>query len=82
MEELNLILDMTHLADASFWEAANRFKGSVLASHNNCRAIAPGDRQFDDAQIPGRSASVALRTTSSPGLRSPKTSRKWKPGQS
>jgi membrane dipeptidase len=51
MEELNLILDMTHLADASFWEAANRFKGSVLASHNNCRAIAPGDRQFDDAQI-------------------------------
>src|SRR5580698_5606959 len=51
MEELNLILDMTHLADESFWQAADHFKGPVLASHNNCRAIVPGDRQFDDAQI-------------------------------
>ena len=34
MEELNLILDMTHLADESFWQAADHFKGPVLASHN------------------------------------------------
>jgi membrane dipeptidase len=51
MEELNLVLDMTHLADESFWQAADHFKGPVLASHNNCRALVPGDRQFDDAQI-------------------------------
>jgi membrane dipeptidase len=51
MEELNLILDMTHLADESFWQAADHFQGPVLASHNNCRALVPGDRQFDDAQI-------------------------------
>jgi membrane dipeptidase len=51
MEDLNLVLDMTHLADESFWQAADHFKGPVLASHNNCRAIVPGDRQFDDAQI-------------------------------
>jgi membrane dipeptidase len=51
MEELNLILDMTHLADESFWQAADHFRGPVLASHNNCRALVPGDRQFDDAQI-------------------------------
>lgn len=51
MEETNLILDMTHLADASFWQAAEAFHGPVLASHNNCRAITPADRQFDDDQI-------------------------------
>ena len=51
MEEAGLILDMTHLADESFWEAARLFRGPVLASHNNCRALTPGDRQFDDDQI-------------------------------
>ena len=51
MEELSLILDLTHLADESFWQALEQFRGLVLASHNNCRAIAPGDRQYDDDQI-------------------------------
>jgi membrane dipeptidase len=51
MEELDLILDLTHLADESFWQALEQFDGPVLASHNNCRAITPGDRQYDDDQI-------------------------------
>lgn len=51
MEELGLILDLTHLADQAFWEAVDRFRGPVLASHNNCRSIAPGQRQFTDEQI-------------------------------
>lgn len=51
MDELNLILDLTHLADESFWEAIEQFSGPVLASHNNCRTITPGDRQYDDDQI-------------------------------
>ncbi|HVW84799.1 MAG TPA: membrane dipeptidase [Bryobacteraceae bacterium] len=51
MEGLGMILDLTHLADESFWEAARLFHGPVLASHNNCRALTPGDRQFDDDQI-------------------------------
>jgi membrane dipeptidase len=51
MEQLNLILDLTHLADESFWEALKQFRGPVLASHNNCRAITPHQRQFDDDQI-------------------------------
>lgn len=51
MEQLRLILDLTHLADDSFWQALERFTGPVLASHNNCRAIAPGDRQYSDEQI-------------------------------
>jgi membrane dipeptidase len=46
-----MILDLTHLADESFWEAVAYFDGPVLASHNNCRALVPGDRQFTDDQI-------------------------------
>lgn len=51
MAEVGLILDLTHLADESFWEALKIWKGPVLASHNNCRALVAGDRQFGDDQI-------------------------------
>lgn len=51
MEQLGLILDLTHLADDSFWEAIERFGGPVLASHSNCRALVPGDRQLTDDMI-------------------------------
>ena len=51
MEEIGMILDVTHLADESFWQAVDLFKGPALASHNNCRALVPGDRQFSDDQI-------------------------------
>lgn len=51
LEEVGMILDLTHLADRSFFEALDIFEGPVLASHNNCRALCPGDRQFSDEQI-------------------------------
>jgi len=51
MSEIGMILDLTHLADESFWEAVAYFEGPVLASHNNCRALVPGERQFSDEQI-------------------------------
>ena len=51
MDELGMILDVTHLSDQSFWEALELFDGAVLASHNNCRALVPGERQFSDDQI-------------------------------
>lgn len=51
MENLRLILDLTHLSDQAFWQALGIFNGVVLASHNNCRARVPHQRQFDDAQL-------------------------------
>lgn len=51
MQELGIALDMTHLADESFWEAAKVYSGPIIASHNNCRALVPGQRQFSDDQI-------------------------------
>jgi len=51
MEELNIILDATHLCDDAFWQALDHFNGAVWASHNNCRALVNHDRQFSDEQI-------------------------------
>lgn len=50
-EDLGMVLDATHLTDKGFWQALDAFRGPVLASHNNCRALVPGDRQFSDDQI-------------------------------
>jgi membrane dipeptidase len=51
MERLNLILDVTHLCDDSFWEALDHFHGPLWASHSNCRSLVPHNRQFSDEQI-------------------------------
>lgn len=51
MQVQGIILDLTHLSDKAFWEALENFDGHVIASHNNCRALVPHQRQFDDAQI-------------------------------
>lgn len=51
MEELGILLDLTHLSDKAFWQALDSFNGPVLASHNNCRVLVPHQRQLDDKQI-------------------------------
>jgi membrane dipeptidase len=51
MSEAGMVLDVTHLADDAFWQAVEIFKGPLWASHTNCRALVPGDRQFSDEQI-------------------------------
>jgi membrane dipeptidase len=50
-DKLGIILDATHLSDTSFSQALDLFSGPVLASHNNCRALVPHQRQFSDEQI-------------------------------
>jgi membrane dipeptidase len=51
MQQLGIVLDVTHLTDRAFWEALDLFAGPVWASHNNCRALVPHPRQFSDEQI-------------------------------
>ncbi len=50
-DRVGMILDATHSSDPSFYQALDLFRGPVMASHNNCRALVPGDRQFSDEQI-------------------------------
>jgi len=51
MEEAGIVLDVTHLSDQSFWQAVDLFRGPLLASHHNCRALVPDNRQLTDEQI-------------------------------
>ncbi len=51
MERVGMILDVTHLSDQCFDEALDAYGGPVLASHHNCRALVPDQRQLTDDQI-------------------------------
>jgi membrane dipeptidase len=45
---LGLILDVTHLSDACFWQALDVYQGPVWASHHNARKLVPHQRQLGD----------------------------------
>jgi len=51
MERLGILLDLTHCSDTAFWQALDHYGGPLLASHNNCRALVPHQRQFSDEQL-------------------------------
>lgn len=51
MDPLGMMLDLAHLSEPAFWESLERYTGPVLASHNNCRALVPGDRQMTDEML-------------------------------
>ncbi|MFO0904290.1 MAG: membrane dipeptidase [Pirellulales bacterium] len=51
MQQLGIILDVTHLCDECFWDALDVYDGPLWASHQNVRALAPWNRQFADDQI-------------------------------
>jgi membrane dipeptidase len=51
LDQAGIIHDASHLAEESFWELLDLASGPVMASHSNCRAIVPGDRQLGDEMI-------------------------------
>jgi membrane dipeptidase len=51
MDQLGIILDVTHLCEETFWNALECFDGHVWASHHNCRALVDDPRQLSDDQI-------------------------------
>jgi membrane dipeptidase len=51
MEQLNIILDATHLCDDAFHDAMELFGGTIWASHNNCRSLVDHNRQFSNEMI-------------------------------
>ena len=48
---LQMILDITHLSEPSFWQVIDTFEGPIWASHHNCRALVNAPRQLSDEQI-------------------------------
>ncbi|MDE7031191.1 MAG: dipeptidase [Lachnospiraceae bacterium] len=51
MEELGMIIDVSHLSDAGFWDVANHTKKPFVASHSNARALCGHARNLTDAMI-------------------------------
>ena len=57
MKRQKMILDLSHMADQAVADAFDQWRGPIMASHSNARAIVPGDRQITDATA----AEVATR---------------------
>ena len=51
MERLGIIIDVSHLSDAGFWDVANNTSRPFIASHSNARALAGHVRNLTDAMI-------------------------------
>jgi membrane dipeptidase len=51
MTEHGIPLDVSHLAEESFWDALDLDPPFVFASHSNARALTPTDRHLTDAMI-------------------------------
>lgn len=51
MEELGMIIDVSHLSDAGFWDIANCTKKPFVASHSNARALCGHARNLTDDMI-------------------------------
>jgi membrane dipeptidase len=48
MTRKRVILDLSHMADQAVADAFEQWRGPIMASHSNARAIVPGDRQITD----------------------------------
>jgi membrane dipeptidase len=55
-----MILDATHLCDDAFWQAMDIYEGPIWASHHNCRALVPHNRQLSDNMIRALAARGAV----------------------
>jgi membrane dipeptidase len=51
MQRLGYILDVSHMAEESFWQVLEAFQGTIIASHSNCRALVNTPRHLSDDMI-------------------------------
>jgi membrane dipeptidase len=48
---LGILIDVSHLNDAGFWDVIEFSSKPIVASHSNCRAISPHQRNLTDDQL-------------------------------
>ena len=51
MNELGMIIDVSHMSDGGFWDVLKYSKKPVVASHSNARALCPHPRNLTDEMI-------------------------------
>lgn len=58
--ELGIMVDLAHLNEAGFWDAARAEVGPLVSSHTAAHALCPSPRNLTDAQIDAVGASGGL----------------------
>ena len=48
---LGIMIDLSHLTEAGFWDVARVYDGPLVASHSNAHAISPTARNLSDRQL-------------------------------
>lgn len=51
MNELGMLVDVSHLSDGGFWDVVKYSQKPFVASHSNCRALSPHPRNLTDDMI-------------------------------
>lgn len=51
LERLSVVIDVSHLSDAGFWDLMDLARGPVIASHSNSRAVCHHPRNLTDDMI-------------------------------
>ncbi len=51
MEELRMVVDVSHLNDRSFWDVVNASSRPLVASHSNARSVCGHPRNLTDDQV-------------------------------
>jgi membrane dipeptidase len=58
--ELGILLDVSHLNEAGFWDLARLEPGPIVASHSAAHALCPASRNLTDSQLDEVGASAGL----------------------
>lgn len=77
-QALHVMVDVSHLSDAAFWQVHEMIRGPFIASHSNCRAIANTPRNLTDEMIQalaGRGGVLGINLY--PGFLSPDYAAAW-----
>lgn len=51
MQELGILVDVSHLSEQSFWDVHRITRGPIIASHSDAAALEPHPRNLSNAQI-------------------------------
>ena len=51
MNKLGMLVDVSHIAPAGFWDVIETSSKPIIATHSNAKALCPHPRNLDDKQI-------------------------------
>lgn len=50
-DEMGILIDLSHMNEAGFWDIARISDRPLMATHSNCHALSPSSRNLTDRQI-------------------------------